>query len=520
MQQQHMKKKARLLLNMSLLWYSVCIGFVLLILLYVITLTSFFHNVIMTIDKSQQQYHIHHPSYNHFTLQTNDSNKIVRKIKEHVNNRKNNLIKSITNDNNNVEQKQQEDVIQTYEYWKNLTIQLAQLSPKEIWDTLMNDDPYGVRTFEIELQKREIIKNASLDIDELKSIFPCPPITSRITIPDQRNHTKSYLFRQQILKAASSASSTTTSNQRRKMKQDQVLNNEGVNNNDGNNNNTNDDEWYFLFFQHLRKAGGTNFCTLAQKNLIKKNVGRYYCMDDWFWFHDNGDKAIGAGYLQHWTNDEITVRMKENRLRVIGNEWDNFDYERHIELPAILATSFRKPMDRALSQFRFECIEDRGCQIKDVGVWWEHRKDLYNIYTRTFATINQVNRSLINSYTSEYDTILRGQYISHALDTIIQFHLVLCMEWLAYSKKQVHDVLGFNNIETLQHRIRPHINQAKRDDGQENNNLGAAGIAKASWTPETYLSKEQYTKFQFYLSLDEILNDAARRIFLERIVCE
>jgi hypothetical protein len=44
----------------------------------------------------------------------------------------------------------------------------------------------------------------------------------------------------------------------------------------------------------------------------------------------------------------------------------------------------------------------------------------------------------------------------------------------------------------LQHRIRPHITQYQRNDGQEHNLLGAAGIAKASWTPENYLSADEY----------------------------
>ena len=81
------------------------------------------------------------------------------------------------------------------------------------------------------------------------------------------------------------------------------------------------------------------------------------------------------------------------------------------------------------------------------------------------------------------------------------------------------DVLGFKNTNTLTERVRPHINQAKRKDGQEHNNMGAAGIAKASWTPEKYLPPELYNRMSHDLALDEILTDAARRMFLERIVC-
>ena len=34
----------------------------------------------------------------------------------------------------------------------------------------------------------------------------------------------------------------------------------------------------FIFYQHLRKAGGTGFCDLAQRNLPKGSVPAYYCM--------------------------------------------------------------------------------------------------------------------------------------------------------------------------------------------------------------------------------------------------
>ena len=49
----------------------------------------------------------------------------------------------------------------------------------------------------------------------------------------------------------------------------------------------------FLFFQHLRKAGGTNFCSLAENNLPKKAQPRYYCMPDMGW---SGNK--NAGYCK------------------------------------------------------------------------------------------------------------------------------------------------------------------------------------------------------------------------------
>lgn len=208
--------------------------------------------------------------------------------------------------------------------------------------------------------------------------------------------------------------------------------------------------------------------------------------------------------------------MLEDGHRILGNEWDHFD-ERFFELPAIFTTSFRRPLDRALSQFRFECIEDRGCKIKQVEPWWEKRKDLTNVYTWTFSA--RPVRKISVGKTAE-DAKKRQEALRIALDTVARYNLVLVMEWLAYAPEHVRDVLGFQDTSTMTERIRPHINQAKRDDGQEHNELGAAGIAKASWTPENYLSKEQYKIMSEDLALDEILTDAARRMFLERIVCD
>jgi hypothetical protein len=84
----------------------------------------------------------------------------------------------------------------------------------------------------------------------------------------------------------------------------------------------------------------------------------------------------------------------------------------------------------------------------------------------------------------------------------------------------VQSVLGFKDTTTLTKRVRPHITQFARKDGQDVNKLGAAGVKKASWTPETFLNAEQYREMSETLALDEILTDAARRFFLERLVCE
>ena len=223
----------------------------------------------------------------------------------------------------------------------------------------------------------------------------------------------------------------------------------------------------------------------------------------------------GAGCLTRHSNDEILSNLKE--YRIAGNEFDPFD-TRFFDLPATFATSFRRPLDRALSQFRFECIEDRMCVIKNVTQWSDKRvTGLGNVHTWTFCREGVRNVSI---GTSQKDAMKISELIGKAMDVIAKFNLIIVMEWLAYAPKHVEDALGFHNTEALTKRVRPHINQAKREDGQEKNSLGAAGIAKASWTPEEYLPKELHVRMSHNLALDEVLTDAARRMFLERIICD
>lgn len=141
-----------------------------------------------------------------------------------------------------------------------------------------------------------------------------------------------------------------------------------------------------------------------------------------------------------------------------------------------------------------------------------------NLYVWTFS--NQRRIRWFTRGTDEEAAKARQNAVLEAMDTISKLNLVLVMEWLAYSPHHVRDVLGFKDTSTMTTRIRPHLHQGKREDGQEHNDLGSAGIAKASWTPKEYLTKDEYQLLSEDLALDEILTDAARRMFLERIVCD
>jgi hypothetical protein len=359
----------------------------------------------------------------------------------------------------------------TYSEWREFAVDLARKPPAEILQILNDDDPFGVRTFESDLaqwkkQREEVdspAQNGGKDggqdtvIDTIRSgrLFLCNPL-DRISLPDQRNATKAQMFR------------------------------EG------------EDNGYFLYFQHLRKAGGTNFCTLATQNFPEEHLPPYYCMPDYDWDKDNYEPC--AGCLHHWTNDEIVRNMKQHRIA--GNEWESFDVQHHFDLPAVFVTSFRKPVHRALSQFRFECTEHRGCHIQNEQEWWRRRTDLHNVYTWTFSDTPR-QHSFARQDTAEA-AAMRANAVGVALDTISKFHLVLVMEWLELAKDAVTTVLGFPDTSALTQRVRPHNQQKQRQD---------------SWNAEEHLDPSVYKEFAENLALDEILTDAARRFFLERLVC-
>jgi hypothetical protein len=377
-----------------------------------------------------------------------------------------------------------------YADWRRLAVELSALLPSDLIKTLEQKDPFGVRNFEKKLLKLESENHGPVSLEQIRQeLFPCPH-EDRISLPDVRNHSQSLSFRHRfgtLYKQHDTISNSSTT--------------------------TTKSIHTFLFFQHLRKAGGTNFCSLAKANLPPKSIPSYYCMPDMDW---SNQKC--AGCLSHYTSQDIQHRMNTDSYSILGNEWDPFDAERYFNLDAVFATSFRKPLDRALSQFRFECIEDRGCTTKRIEEFWtQHRDALTNVYTWTFTKEHRLGK--LSHGNSSSSILARQNVVGKALDVLVRFHLIVIMEWLAYAKASIEQELGFQDTSALIQRIRPHISQAKRNDGQDINNLGAAGIAKASWDPKSYLSPSQYRIMSEDLALDELLNDAARRIFLERLVC-
>lgn len=350
----------------------------------------------------------------------------------------------------------------SYAEWRKLAVDLARLAPAEVLATLERDDPFGVRGV-AKMMEEKTAQEDSPDLADIEKLFPCPPQDQRLSFPDQRNQDRARGFRER------------------------------------------DETGTFVWLQHLRKAGGTNFCTLATANLRHEELPPYYCMPDYQWHHDdnNGrqERRACAGCLHHWTNEEIIRKIKPHRIA--GNEWDSFDPSRHLDLPAVYVTSFRRPLARAVSQFRFECLEERGCKFKEIEPWWEHRRDLYNVYTWTFSDVGRQGHLFDSTHAG--DIAKRAGAVGLALDVVMQFHVVLSMEYLRFGAPLVEHVLGFEDTSVLTTHVRPHNGQIKRKD---------------SLIPKEFLSPDQYKLMSESLALDEILTDAAQRLFWERLVCK
>jgi hypothetical protein len=126
----------------------------------------------------------------------------------------------------------------------------------------------------------------------------------------------------------------------------------------------------WLFYQHLRKAGGTGFCDLAQSNLPRQQTPPYFCMID-----NRGSLATAP-----WNDEEYLMsRMERSNFRITANEWDAYYPFMGRWRGAVLATTFRHPVDRWYSQYRFEHLEHRDGSKSDAPrrpfrTWYNNNK--------------------------------------------------------------------------------------------------------------------------------------------------
>ncbi|CAM9914593.1 unnamed protein product [Ascophyllum nodosum] len=277
----------------------------------------------------------------------------------------------------------------------------------------------------------------------------------------------------------------------------------------------------FIYYQHLRKAGGTGFCEMAGRNIPSAQVPMYHCMPD----------NRGAMATPPWSNREFLLnQMDKNSFRITANEWDAFPKE-HLTLPrAVFATTFRHPVDRWYSQYRFEHVEHRDGTSKDstplpFNQWFKRMKPYImgdNYYVKTFCGIpnrsdadlmDDVNRKgrpkheqdlswSYHKFNSWGQKVTWDNFLS-AIEILERFNLILMLDFVDDEMWALEEALGW----TQQRRVvLPHEKQAVRKD-------------KKSIPAREALDEDVWAETVQSNVFDLLLFHWAKRMYLERSAC-
>ena len=264
----------------------------------------------------------------------------------------------------------------------------------------------------------------------------------------------------------------------------------------------------FIFYQHLRKAGGTSFCELCRANLPRHQVPPYYCMPD----------QKGSLSTPPWSDAKVlTEAMDSKGFKVAANEWDVW-LDVHRDIPgAVLATTFRHPIDRWYSQYRFEHLEHRdnskeGDPRLSFKEWYRRMQGWTmdrNYYCTTFWGLpdTSVPRNANSDFYWTYHKFSRmpldWAFFSRSLLNIRSFHLLLVTEYLDFSGPMIQKTLGWASPPK---QVLPHEVQAPR---QQKKNVPARSL----------MPIDDYREIAAENVVDILLFDVVRRIWLERFTC-
>lgn len=353
--------------------------------------------------------------------------------------------------------------------------------------------------FELGLKDPKLLIE-QLDINDVLKVniknpkdFICPPLelvsTMKIDYPDIVNHNNANKFKAMDLKAKERRLLDTNSH--------------------------GDNMYPWIFYQHLRKAGGTGFCDLAKNNMPHRMVPPYYCMPD-----NRGSLALPPWAPTVWGNKTYLIdELHSSSYRIAANEWDPF-YEEFSTLPGvILATTFRHPIDRWWSQYRFEHLEARDGSKKDTPrtpmLKWYHdcvRWEMgVNYYVRTFEGTSDKRPPSnkgdfywsYHKYYANPELQMSWYFFNKSLHNIRKFDLILITEYLNTSDTLIQNELGWK---TPPRQVLPHEVQAVRTQKQ------------------SIQAKEAIPKDDYNIMLEENVFDllffhVCKRIYLERLIC-
>ncbi|KAG5178646.1 hypothetical protein JKP88DRAFT_346923 [Tribonema minus] len=313
----------------------------------------------------------------------------------------------------------------------------------------------------------------------------------------------------------------------------------------------------FVYFQHMRKAGGTAFCDLAkrnmptrqrnmstqQRNMQMRQVPKHYCMSD----------RRGALASPPWSErDYLLSQMRQKGFRITANEWDALPRST-LTLPgAVFVTMLRSPLDRWYSQYRFEHVEHRDGSPKNVTMPFERWYPRYaagsqghNYYVKAFTGEENPGAAALDTQRDKagdplYKKALLWSWrkfkdwghdvewdaFARAVDALRRFHLVLVTELMDGAGGPIEAALGWEQPPQLvrpheKHLVRPHEKHVSLPSGL------LASLAAPAWRNGTApssardsLSAAAWQDLAEANAFDLVLYHWARRLFLERMACE
>lgn len=218
-----------------------------------------------------------------------------------------------------------------------------------------------------------------------------------------------------------------------------------------------------LWYEHLSKAGGTSFCTLANANMPKQEVPRYYCMPP-----DSENIWRKDGRVGRWSNEKLAAYLANSTHRIVSNEWEPFPPAR-MKYPReklLLVTTIRDPLDRLLSAYRFFA---KNVTTTPLSKWLvsQHAKSrrkspidgvaAVHIGRYNFITWKFSNGTMPLGPKSKARNLpppgLNAKYASQwlapfrmAVQTLAKFDLVLLTQEMSTHPEPIRSVLGWTNL--------------------------------------------------------------------------
>jgi hypothetical protein len=126
-----------------------------------------------------------------------------------------------------------------------------------------------------------------------------------------------------------------------------------------------------VYYEHLSKAGGTSFCTMAKANMPKEEIPKYYCMPS--------EPGMADARVGSWTREKLVHYFVEKPHRLVSNEWEPFNHD-FLELQMmsdldlagknsggiylLFLTTIRNPINRLLSAYKFWGILNNPAEEK------------------------------------------------------------------------------------------------------------------------------------------------------------